>query len=116
MKEIFEKLIDTNIRPFLPPHAMLEVIRSEEIYKRLVENIENNLLKQKDIESFVEECLEDFKKGKSFRYNQAFSILAVSINGANDKFENDFYVKGLVELNSLELGDASRVAEACIKE
>lgn len=95
---------------------MLEIIRSDELYEDLVKELESGDLGEEEIESFVNEHLKDLERGKNFRYNEAFSVLAVSINDADVNFEDEFFVKKLAELNSVELGEASRIAEACIKE
>lgn len=109
-------MIEENLRPILPSHAMLDVIRSRDVYSDLVDKLENGSLKQEEIETFVGALLEKIEEGKRFRFNNVLSILAVSINDADIKFEDGFYVKELAELNSAELAEASRIAEACIKE
>jgi len=116
MKAVLENLLteefQAKVRPELPPHAMRDVLRSRTEYEKVRTGLDN-FVNREDIEELVEYVVDRLDPGTRSPYNAALALIAAALEDYHTNFAHE-YLSSLAELNSVELGMASRVAEYCL--
>jgi hypothetical protein len=104
------------VGPELPPWALRKAIQSTKEYSNLLEAVETEKISRNDVEKFINFVVMNTDEGVSCPYNYGLAALAIALEkGSQEKFAKE-YVEDLSDLDSIEIGSASRVAEISLEK